>query len=206
MSTVLYMQTDKNIKVDHRDICLQDVAALSCSDPHILAKMQTLKICTIREEQYGRFPVAVSDVLKKIQKTDPSVEVTHIGEPNFILTFENDSDKNRWMSTLKVIFVCLATFFGTAFSIMTFNTDVDLPGLFRNIHESFTGMPYTGITILEISYSVGIGLGAVFFFNHFGKRKITQDPTPMEVEMRTYEDSVDTTIIEQQERKSQGQS
>lgn len=206
MSTVLYMQTDKNIRVNHTDVCLQDVAALSCSDPHVLARMQALKICTIREEQYGRYPVAVSDVLKKIQKEDPSVEVTHIGEPNFILTFENDGDKSRWKSMIKVIFVCLVTFFGTAFSIMTFNTDVDLPGLFENVYESFTGMPYTGITILEISYSIGIGLGAVFFFNHFGKRKITQDPTPMEVEMRTYEDSVDTTIIEQQERKSQGQS
>ena len=63
------------------------------------------------------------------------------------------------------------------------------------------GRSYTGVSILEISYSIGIGLGAVFFFNHFGRRKLTQDPTPMEVEMRTYEDSVDTTIIEQQERK-----
>ena len=84
---------------------------------------------------------------------------------------------------------------------MTFHTDVDVPSLFHNIYESFTGRSYTGVSILEISYSIGIGLGAVFFFNHFGRRKLTQDPTPMEVEMRTYEDSVDTTIIEQQERK-----
>ena len=72
---------------------------------------------------------------------------------------------------------------------------------FEEIYVEFTGMEYTGFTVLEISYSIGIGLGAVFFFNHFGKRKLTQDPTPMEVEMRTYEDSVDTTIIEQEERK-----
>ncbi|MGI6006579.1 MAG: stage V sporulation protein AA [Ruminococcus sp.] len=206
MSVTLYMQTDKNIRVDHTDVFLKDVAALSCSDPTVLARMQALKICTIHEEQYGRYPVAVSDILKKIQKENPDVEVVHLGEPNFILTFENPRDKNRWHSAGKVIFVCLVTFFGTAFSIMTFNTDVDLPSLFHHVYESFTGMPYTGITILEISYSLGIGLGAIFFFNHFGKRKITQDPTPMEVEMRTYEDSVDTTIIEQQERKSQGQS
>ena len=56
--------------------------------------------------------------------------------------------------------------------------------------------------MLEISYSLGIGLGVVFFFNHFGKRKLTEDPTPMEVEMRSYEDQVDTTIIEQENRRN----
>ena len=53
---------------------------------------------------------------------------------------------------------------------------------------------------MEIAYSVGIGLGVVFFFNHFGPRKLTQDPTPMEVEMRVYEDQVNTTLIDQEDR------
>ena len=38
-------------------------------------------------------------------------------------------------------------------------------------------------------------------FNHFGGRKITEDPTPMEVEMRVYEDDVNKTLIEQEKRK-----
>ena len=50
-------------------------------------------------------------------------------------------------------------------------------------------------------YSIGIGIGVVFFFNHFGRRKITQDPTPMEVQMRLYEDDVDSTVLEQERRK-----
>ena len=41
----------------------------------------------------------------------------------------------------------------------------------------------------------------VFFFNHFGKWKITEDPTPMEVEMRAYEEQVDQTILEMENRK-----
>ena len=54
---------------------------------------------------------------------------------------------------------------------------------------------------MELSYSIGIGLGVTFFFNHFGGRKITEDPTPMEVEMRVYEDDVNKTLIEQEKRK-----
>ena len=203
MSTVLYIQTDKNIKVEHEDVYLKDIAALSCSDPAVLAKMQALKIRSIGAAQYGRYPMAMSEVVEKIQRIDPKVDITHIGEPDFIITFEDPANKNRVFSYLKVIFVCLVTFFGTAFSIMTFNNDVDIQGLFEHIYQNFTGTSTDGVTVLEVSYSVGIGLGAVFFFNQFGKRKITEDPTPMEVEMRTYGDSVDTTIIEQKERKQQ---
>ena len=99
-----------------------------------------------------------------------------------------------------VILVCalLLMIWGT---YTAFNTDVDVEGLFDNIHTMFTGRPSSGFSVLEITYSIGIGIGVVFFFNHFGRRKITQDPTPMEVQMRLYEDDVDSTILEQERRK-----
>lgn len=46
---------------------------------------------------------------------------------------------------------------------MTFNNDVDLPALFQQIYTQITGQASTGFTILEISYSIGIGLGVLFF-------------------------------------------
>jgi stage V sporulation protein AA len=79
---------------------------------------------------------------------------------------------------------------------MTFNNDVDLGGLFQKIYFWITGKQSDGFTVLEISYSIGIGLGILFFFNHFGKLKFTDDPTPMQIQMRTYEDDVNNTLIE----------
>ena len=66
---------------------------------------------------------------------------------------------------------------------MTFNNDVDIPKLFAQIYQQFTGTPSSGFTVMEFSYSIGLGLGILLFFNHFGGRKITADPTPLEVEM-----------------------
>ena len=127
--------------------------------------------------------------------------MTHIGDANFILTYETQKHAHQFYSWLKTIFVSLVTFFGGAFSIMTFNTDVDTAGLFTKVYEQITGRVSNGKTILELSYSIGIGLGVTFFFNQFGGRKITEDPTPMEVEMRVYEDAVNKTLIEQEKRK-----
>ena len=81
---------------------------------------------------------------------------------------------------------------------------MDVSKLFGNIYQMFTGNASNGFTVLEITYSIGIGIGVVFYFNHFGRRKLTQDPTPMEVQMRLYEEDVDTTIIEEEERGGQG--
>ena len=66
-----------------------------------------------------------------------------------------------------------------------------------DVYTRFLPQMTPGFSVLEISYSIGIGLGVVLYFNHFGRRKFTQDPTPLEVEMRVYEDDIDTTIIEQ---------
>ena len=100
----------------------------------------------------------------------------------------------------KIFFVCLVSFFGAAFSIMTFNNDVDLGSLFDQFYTLVMGKSSDGFTILELSYSVGIGLGVLLFFNHFGHLKLSDDPTPMQVQMRTYEDDVNQTLIEQAER------
>lgn len=83
---------------------------------------------------------------------------------------------------------------------MTFNNDVDVGNLFSNIYTQVTGQPSGHFTILEITYSIGIGVGVLFFFNHFGHMKFTSDPTPMQIQMRLYEDDVNTTIIEDIDR------
>jgi len=86
---------------------------------------------------------------------------------------------------------------------MAFNNDVNVTRLFEQIYELVTGQETSGFTVLEISYSVGITIGILVFFNHFGKKRFTVDPTPMEVQMRLYENDIQTTLIEDAARKGE---
>ena len=81
------------------------------------------------------------------------------------------------------------------------NNDVDVTKLFSQLHELVTGQETSGFTILEITYSIGITVGILIFFNHFGKKRFTVDPTPMEVQMRLYENDIQTTLVEDSARK-----
>jgi stage V sporulation protein AA len=105
---------------------------------------------------------------------------------------------------------------------MTFNNDGSVSEIFQDVDRLILGnenrsgtmdpldkegdgkKKTKGIMILEISYSVGLIVGVTLFFNHFCKRQITLDPTPIEVQMRLYEDQVDTTVIQNASRKEKG--
>lgn len=202
MGSILYMQTDKNCKIEKAKVQLQDVAELTCDDPAILQKCKVIQIKKVPEGRYGRYVLSAVEMIEKIQK-EVKVDITHVGEPEMILTYEDPAGKNIVWSWVKTILVCLVTFFGTMFSIMTFNQDVEVSKLFDTIYRQFTGTASNGMTVLEVSYAIGIGLGVIFFFNHFGKWRISHDPTPMEVEMRLYEDDVDKTVLEMEDRKGQ---
>lgn len=81
------------------------------------------------------------------------------------------------------------------------NNDVDVSKLFGQIYELVIGKESNGFTILEIMYSVGLVVGIIIFFNHFGKKRFTVDPTPMEVQMRLYENDIQTTLVEDAARR-----
>ena len=51
---------------------------------------------------------------------------------------------------------------------------------------------------------MGLAVGIIAFFNHFAKWKINADPTPLEVEMRLYEDNICKTVIQNDSRKERG--
>ena len=69
------------------------------------------------------------------------------------------------------------------------------------VSELVIGKESNGFTILEIMYSVGLVVGILIFFNHFGKKRFTVDPTPMEVQMRLYENDIQTTLVEDAARR-----
>ena len=101
---------------------------------------------------------------------------------------------------LKTFLLCIVIFFGSAFTIMAFNNDVGVSEVFAKFYMQVMGKETSGFTELEVFYSIGIAFGILVFFNHVGRKKITPDPTPLQVEMRKYENDIDTTFIENSSR------
>lgn len=197
----LYLKIDKNVQSKGNPVYLRDIASINCAKKPVENKVKTLRLPTEIIKGPGRYVFSVLDVIEVIQKEYPNLEINNLGEADFIITVEKDHAPSDVWSWCKTIMICLLSFFGAAFSIMAFNNDVGVTTLFGQLYEQFTGRETSGFTILEISYSAGVGMGILLFFHHFAKKKGMSDPTPLEIEMRTYEDDVDMTLVESGNRK-----
>lgn len=199
----LYIKGDRNVEVTEQDVFLKDIVKMECSDKKILPKLQTVKILKIHGNREQRYVVSVLEIIACIHAAYPEVEVQNLGETDIIVTYENQKTPPYVWHILKVTAVAAIIFFGSAFSIMAFNNDVGGTKLFGQIYELVMGKQSDGFTVLEVAYSIGLTFGILIFFNHFGKKRFTVDPTPMEVQMRLYENDIQTTLVENASRRKE---
>lgn len=198
-STILYVKIDKNNLVNKKTVCIQDIVKLYCSDKSIVKKLNSIVILNIKATKKTLYIFSVLKLFEEINKIYPELIIQNLGEIDFIVQYEPPKKKSKLLEYAKVAFVGLIVFFGAAFTIITFNEDVGIKDIFDMIYRLFDDS-YDG-QILEISYAIGLPIGIIVFFNHFSKAKITNDPTPMQVQLRIYEEDLDQSIIENANRK-----
>ena len=199
----LYIKGDRNVEVTEQDVFLKDIVSMECSDKKFLPKLQTVKILKLHGNREQRYVVSVLEIIACIHAAYPEVEVQNLGEADIIVTYENQKTPPYLWHILKVAVVAAIIIFGSAFSIMAFNNDVGGTKLFGQIYELVMGKQSDGFTVLEVTYSIGLTFGILVFFNHFGKKRFTVDPTPMEVQMRLYENDIQTALVENASRRKE---
>lgn len=197
---VLYIKFMANAEISKKDVQLKDIAKLTCKDTHILARAKAMKLHTFKEDT--RQVISALKVIEEIEKIMTNVSVTCIGNnAETVVKVIQVEKKKGVMCILKIIFISMICFWGTAFTVMSFHNDIGINQMFEQIYYMVTGTESDGFTILEIAYSIGLGSGIIIFFNHIGSRRITRDPTPVEVEMRLYENDVNTTLADTADRE-----
>ena len=92
--------------------------------------------------------------------------------------------------------MCIVLFAGSATAIMSFHSDAQMATVFENYYYIFFNERVENPAIIDLPYAIGLAVGIVVFFNHLGSKKLTSDPTPIEVELSIYEDDVNTNIID----------
>lgn len=200
----VYLNLREITEVREKDVFVKDVATIYCSDTNIQNKCNAVKVKAIREDKCRRYVESALDVIKKLEEADPSIQVNNVGKVEYIIDYQPPKPPRYLWQWMKTAFVCIVCFCGAAFAIMTFNNDVSVNDVFKEVYLLIMGKEAEGFTILEFSYSAGLAVGIIAFFNHFAKWKLNTDPTPLEVEMRLYEDNISKTLIQNDGRKEKG--
>ena len=201
ISATIYINAEQNVELQSEDVYVKDIGSLTCSDAHVLAKVKAIKLHHFKRDEQKRQVISLLKVIEEIEKVYPNVSVQSIGEPETLVEYISVNKHKGFAQWIKLLFVAMVSFFGTAFTIMAFHNDIGINDVFSKVYEMVMGQPGDGYGILELAYSAGLAIGIIVFFNHIGGRRITKDPTPIEVEMRVYETDVNKALIATADRE-----
>ncbi len=197
----VYVKAERNTEMLADEVFLKDIASLYCEDKAVLAKVKAIKLHTFQENERKRFFISMTEVVRLIKETVSGAEVESIGEPDMIVERVYVEKKKGAVEFFKILLVSLVCFFGASFTIMAFHNDIGIVDVFGKYYELVMGQESSGFTVLEVSYSIGLAAGIIIFFNHIGGRRLTKDPTPIEVEMSIYEEDVEKALIKTASRE-----
>lgn len=183
---ILYLSLEQSVLVENPEATINDLASVFCINPDINFGVRKLLVYTFPDEEYGQKVVSAIKLIEIINKEFKNIQIVNIGESETIAYYKNSTQKPKIKANIKVLFIFLISFLGSAFSIMTFNLDVNTRELLTLLHQLFIGEPPFGPTIAVYAYSIGLFVGVLVFFNHGLTGKLTDDPTPLQVQMRIY--------------------
>lgn len=198
---IVYLKMSTNVKLSSDVIRIGDLGKIYCRDEHIVNKIKPLQVHVFQLKDKGRCVIGALKVTELIYAHCPGCTVDIVGETETIVDQIKAHHKPKWVTWLKIALVSTLCFLGTMYTVMAYHNEINITVLFQQVYGLIMGKPSDGYTALEASYSLGLAVGIILFYNHIGKRRLTPDPSPVEVEMRTYADDVNRSLVEMANRE-----
>lgn len=186
----------KTIFVQKQQIVLKEIAHITTEDTY-QQKIENMVIFQIpNKDKKGKYVISIIGIIKTLKDKYPEITVLSVGEMEGVIEYlPSTLAPNKWIEYLKAVTVSIIVFAGASIAIMTYNTDTSLPETFIILNRILTGKEIENPVLITIPYSIGIAVGVLLFFNHVGKLKLTDDPSPMQIEIDKYEEDIENTTI-----------
>jgi stage V sporulation protein AA len=200
MSDVLFLRLRKRLAVKPESvITLGDICQLYWDGVREDA-LGRMPVYQVRPEDGELLIIDIMQVVRKLRTMYPDLPLEIQGAPQVIVEVQHP---RKAANPFLVALVWLILFIGSGLAIMNFHTDVSMPQVHQRIFYLITGQTSQQPLWLQIPYSVGIGLGMVLFFNHIFEKRITEEPSPLEVELFLYQQNLDQYYIQNENKENQ---
>ena len=177
----------------HEEVFLKNIAQVIAQDA------LQLRVYQISDQDRNIIIIDAMQVIAEIAKLDSTIQVQLLGPSQTIV--EVVFKKKKYSFTLFVL-AWLLLFFGSMLTIMNFHEDVSMQGVHQRIYRIITGKSVEKPLFFQIPYSIGLGLGMIIFFNHVFKKRLNEEPSPLEVEMFNYQQDLDQYVIMHENKES----
>ncbi|MDF2715127.1 MAG: stage sporulation protein [Paenibacillus sp.] len=194
----LYIRLRKRASIaPGQTITLGRVAQL-LADPEMERTLLDLPLFKPSELDGNIVLIDMMHIVKTIRRVYPQLKVEYFGEPHVLVDVQT---KARPPNRVALAVVWVLLFVGSGLAIMNFHEDVSMMEVHQHIYEMITGRRSEHPYWLQIPYSFGLGAGMVLFFNQLFKKRFSEEPSPLEVEMFSYQESLNHYVITEEYKK-----
>jgi stage V sporulation protein AA len=198
MEKTIYIRMRNRVQVKPEEsLLLKDIAQIIANED-IYEELAALQVLKVKPKDHIHI-VDVMKVIEFITGIYQDHEVQAVGPPQTIIEVIY---KKKGMSIPFFILVWFLLFFGAALTIMNFHEDVSMQTVHERLYYIMTGEEVEKPLLFQIPYSIGIGVGMILFFNHVFKKRLNEEPSPLEVEMFNYQQALDQYVILHENKES----
>lgn len=193
MNNTIYIQPKNKVIIPfNKLILLGDLLEIYASDDNLTKNIGNIEFKVEDKDRKGTFVISILSIIPLINIKYPGAPINIIGDTDILLQFQELSHHHvNKIKSLKAILVCFLLFIGAATAIINFHSDVDMVQSQKTIYRIITGRKEGNLLVLQIPYSIGIGVGMSVFFNHIFKKRINNEPSPLEIEIYMYQENLD---------------
>lgn len=196
---MIYIRMRNRVQVkQNQKVKIKDIARILGKD-EIVKQLEEKILLTVKKEDQNIIIIDLVQMIETIQAIDQTLEIQTFGPAQTIIEVICDKSK---VSFLSFSAVWLLLFLGAVMTIMNFHVDVSMREVHQKLFTIITGKVDDKPLLIQVPYSIGLGLGMILFFNHFFKKRFNEEPSPLEVEMFNYQQDLDQYVIMNENRES----
>lgn len=197
--STIYIKLRRRIVTTPGSLIILGEVALIETDREVAQRLRSLPLVRVDEQGGSLQLIDMLQVVRAIRKVYPHAAIEAYGEPHVLVELSpNGQVKPR---RLLLVAVWLLLFFGSGMALMNFHADVNMPDVQRRITQLITGRAEMHPWLFQIPYSFGVGFGMLLFFNRLFRKRLNDEPNPLEVEMFMYQESLNHYAITEEYRK-----
>ena len=151
---LVYIRAEQQKTLHRRQVCINDIASVYCKYSRYEGQIKGMIVDKIRGK---KSVISVMKIIEQITEIYDDAQVISIGEPEVLVEYD-DNSKNKILEALKVAAVCILIFFGSAFTIMAFNNDISISGVFEHFYKQIMGVDKPQVSVLEVFYCIGLAV------------------------------------------------
>lgn len=199
MEGSVYIRLRHRLQVRPESSILLENTAQIIAPEHYLQTIRKIVLHTVTEEDKNIIILDLMRVISQIKSVLPDLDVQTIGPSQTIVEVVY---KRKKVSPPIFAAVWILLFIGAAMAIMNFHEDVSMREVHQRLYQMMTGKADPHPLLFQVPYSFGLGLGMILFFNHVFRKRINEEPSPLEVEMFNYQQDLDQYVIMHENKES----